>query len=45
MLKFSYHEQREFERIDDEIAALEEEIAACDGKWKTTPPTIRRWSV
>ena len=29
-LKFSYHEQREFERIDDEIAALEEEIAACD---------------
>lgn len=29
-LKFSYNEQREFERIDDEIATLEEKIAACD---------------
>ena len=30
-LKFSYKEQREYETIDDEIAALEEEIAAVRG--------------
>lgn len=29
-LKFSYMEQREFETIDADIAALEEKIAACD---------------
>ena len=29
-LKFSYNEQREFECIDDEIAALESRIAVCD---------------
>ena len=28
-LKFSFKEQREFETIDDDIAALEEKIAAC----------------
>ena len=30
-LKFSYKEQREFETIDDELAELEEKIAACEG--------------
>ena len=29
-LRFSYQEQREFERIDGEIAGLEQKIAACD---------------
>ena len=29
-LKFSYKEQREFDTIDDDIAALEDEIAQCD---------------
>ena len=29
-LKFSFKEQHEFEHIDEEIAALEEKIAACD---------------
>ena len=29
-LKFSYKEQREFDTIDDDIAALEDEIARCD---------------
>ena len=29
-LKFSYKEQREFDTIDDDIAALEADIAACD---------------
>jgi len=29
-LRFSYKEQREFETIDDDIAALEEQIAQCD---------------
>ena len=29
-LKFSYMEQREFDTIDDDIAALEEKIAQCD---------------
>ena len=29
-LKFSYKEQREFETIDDDIAALEAQIAQCD---------------
>ena len=29
-LKFSYKEQREFDTIDDDIAALETEIEACD---------------
>ena len=28
-LKFSFNEQREYERIDDELAALEEQLAAC----------------
>ena len=28
-LKFSYNEQREFETIDDELAALEDQIARC----------------
>ena len=28
-LKFSFKEQREFETIDDELAALEEQLAAC----------------
>ena len=28
-LKFTFKEQREFETIDDDIAALEEKIAAC----------------
>ena len=31
-LKFSYKEQREFETIDDEIAALEEKIAKLDSE-------------
>lgn len=31
-LKFSFNEQREFERIDDEIATLEEKISACDAE-------------
>jgi ATP-binding cassette subfamily F protein uup len=31
-LKFSYKEQKEFETIDDEIAALEEKIAELDGQ-------------
>ena len=31
-LKFSYKEQREFETIDDEIAALEEKLAACQAQ-------------
>lgn len=30
-LKFSYNEQKEFETIDDDIAALEEKIAKLDG--------------
>lgn len=29
-LKFSYKEQREYDTIDDDIAALEEKIARCD---------------
>ena len=29
-LKFSYNEQREFDTIDDDIAALEEELAQCE---------------
>ena len=31
-LKFSYQEQREFETIDDDIAALEERLAACEAE-------------
>ena len=31
-LKFSFREQREYETIDDDIAALEAELAACDAQ-------------
>ena len=31
-LKFTYKEQKEFDTIDDEIAALEERIAELDGQ-------------
>lgn len=31
-LKFSYQEQREFETIDDDIAALEAQLAACEAE-------------
>lgn len=29
-MRFSYQEQREYDSIDDEIAALEQSIAECD---------------
>ena len=34
-LKFTFKEQREFETIDDDIAALEEKIAACQARQGT----------
>ena len=34
-LKFSFKEQREFETIDDDIAALEEQIAQCQAQQGT----------
>ena len=34
-LKFSFKEQREFETIDAELAALEEELSACQAAQNT----------
>lgn len=43
-LKFSYHEQKEYETIDEEIEKLEEQIAAIDEEMQTAASQYTRLS-